>query len=903
LRIRNRILVLMLGLFLPTGIGAVVVFRQFQRSVIISAIDHELYTAALMARELLPPGYHERIANKDSVPASEYAGIVDRFNRLCVQADLEYLWTLMVLDGEIVFTSATSPSKDAAWKDHAAFLDVHSNPEIYRQVFETMKPLAQINQDKWGRIRAVLIPFRDARGRPFLVGASRSMNQVDAEINSAQSISLLVAGVVLFLGVLGSVWMAGSLSRPIENLTRKAAAIAGGDLSQQTRVRGVRELEMLAKSVEEMRLAISARISDLEESEKRYRILFDSSCDAVFIHQGPDENGLPGRFVEVNDVACSRLGYSREELLEMRPPQIDAPETVQQIPEMMAILESQKHAVWEGIHVSQSGQRIPVEISNHLFDYRGKRAIFSAARDITERKEAERALQESERFLRLGERIARMGGWKVSPHANTLYWTEGVYHIVELPVERKMTLEEGLKCFAPEYIPRIQESLQNTLITDTPFVIEAEVITTSGKRLWAEIRGLARLDEAEGRYVTGTFQDINERKQAEQQRARLEEQLLQARKMESIGRLAGGVAHDFNNLLTPILGYAEMLRSSPDSASLKEEGLEQIYSAARKAKDLTGQLLAFGRKQMLNLKTVDLCEVVREIEKLMRRTIREDIRFELRLDDSPLFVRAEVGQIEQVLMNLAVNAQDAMPDGGALTIVLSKTVLDAAAAAVQPELKPGPYALLTVTDDGIGIEASVLDHLFEPFFTTKGKGKGTGLGLSTVFGIVKQHGGNLSVTSRPADGSCFTVLLPMISAPEGVPEKTIPVPQKAQGTETILVVEDSPSVLKIAQKMLCSLGYTVVMAQSAEQCLGLLSMQQEPIQLLLTDVIMPGMNGIQLYETLATRLPDLKVVYMSGYTDDLIAVRGVLRKGIDFLQKPFTVESLSRKIRDVLDAR
>ena len=382
----------------------------------------------------------------------------------------------------------------------------------------------------------------------------------------------------------------------------------------------------------------------------------------------------------------------------------------------------------------------------------------------------------------------------------------------------------------------------------------------------------------------------------------LEAQFFQSQKMEGIGRLAGGVAHDFNNLLSVILGFTTMAMDRlREGDPLKDELLE-VKKAGDRAARLTRQLLAFSRKQVLQPETLDLNRVLTDVEKMLRRIIGEDIDLVQALAPDLGLVRADPGQVEQVIMNLVVNARDAMPEGGKLTIETSNVELDAAYAAEHAGVAPGPYVLIAVTDSGLGMDDQTKANIFEPFFTTKEKGKGTGLGLSTVYGIVKQSGGSISFYSEPGRGSTFKVYLPReLSA--GTTTVTLPpaVRNQATGTKTILVAEDEEALRKVARRIVETAGYRVLTAASGEEALLASAQHTGDIHLLLTDVVMPRMGGRVLAQELSKTRPALKVLYMSGYTDDAIVHHGVLDPGTHFISKPFAAADLQRKIREVLD--
>jgi signal transduction histidine kinase/ActR/RegA family two-component response regulator len=406
--------------------------------------------------------------------------------------------------------------------------------------------------------------------------------------------------------------------------------------------------------------------------------------------------------------------------------------------------------------------------------------------------------------------------------------------------------------------------------------------------------------------------DTTSQKRAEKEKAALEQQINHAQKMESVGRLAGGMAHDLNNLLTPILCYGELLSTGLSHDEELHESAEEILKAGLRARDLVQQLLAFSRKQVLRFETLDLNREVNALVRLLRRTIPENVDIIIHLHPEPLLLRGDSAQIEQVLMNLVVNAWDAMPDGGGLTIETRLTELNQEYAESHQEVGPGKYAILEVSDSGTGMSPETRSKIFEPFFSTKEKGKGTGLGLATTYGIVKQHGGHIWVYSELNRGTSFKIYFPVISVSgeeqvennnsseqSFVAEKSSATAQK----ETILLVEDSDTVRKLAADVLTKAGYNILVAENGLQALSMLGNGGEKIDLLLTDVIMPRMNGRQLFFALQPLYPDLKVIYMSGYTENVIAQHGVLDEGMFFIQKPFSVKILSDTVRKVLEQK
>jgi PAS domain S-box-containing protein len=395
------------------------------------------------------------------------------------------------------------------------------------------------------------------------------------------------------------------------------------------------------------------------------------------------------------------------------------------------------------------------------------------------------------------------------------------------------------------------------------------------------------------------YRDISVQKRAEEDRRALEDQFRQAQKMEAVGRLAGGVAHDFNNLLMVISGYSEVLLENTGKENLLYPKIEAIQKAADRAGSLTRQLLAFSRKQMLELKVVDVNAIVADMERLFRPLIGENITLETRMAPDLGRTRADAGQLEQVIMNLVVNAKDALPKGGKITIETANESLNDGPRQESFYMHSGPYVVLSIADNGCGMDKETQTRIFEPFFTTKEKGKGTGLGLSTVYGIVKQSGGYIFAVSEPGRGTNFRIFLPRV---EDAIEPLVPVrpSQTVGGSETVLLVEDEASVRQLVRETLEAGGYKLLEAADGDEALRVATSHDGPIDILITDVVMPGMSGQELSRRLCIKDSSLRVLYLSGYTEDSIIREGTLEAGTAFLQKPFSLQALSRKVREVL---
>ncbi len=517
--------------------------------------------------------------------------------------------------------------------------------------------------------------------------------------------------------------------------------------------------------------------------------------------------------------------------------------------------------------------------------------------DFSERKRATEALQEAEEKYRSIFENAVEGIFQAAPDGTYLAVNPAMAHILGYESPEQFVKERI--CFnASNYVdPNTRGELRGMLEQrDTIEGYECEVFKRDGTRI-STIQNVRAVRDSNGNLVwyEGSIEDVTNR-------TMLEEQLRQSQKLEAVGMLAGGIAHDFNNLLTVIAGYCDLSLSSLREADPLYRNLHEISKASTRAATLTRQLLAFSRKQVLQPRVIDLNEVVAEMEQLLKRLIGEDIQFRA-IPGKPLgSVRADPGQIEQVIMNLAVNSRDAMPNGGQLTIETANVFLDEEHARRHVSVVPGNYVMLAVTDSGHGMDAATQSRIFEPFFTTKEQGKGTGLGLSTVYGIVKQSGGSIWAYSEPEFGTTFKIYLPEVRE-SPLESRAAETQDTIQGTETILLAEDEELVRNLTREVLSSYGYVVLEAANGAQ--ALLKSNQHPgdIHLLLTDVVMPEMNGPELAGQLLKTRPSMKVLYMSGYTDNAIVHQGVLNENENFIQKPFAPVALAEKVRTVLDSK
>lgn len=454
----------------------------------------------------------------------------------------------------------------------------------------------------------------------------------------------------------------------------------------------------------------------------------------------------------------------------------------------------------------------------------------------------------------------------------------------------------------PGDLQMVSEAFKALLANGAVYDVQYRIRHKAGHWIWLHDFAYATMLQNGVRIAHGVFSDVTARRQAEDERDQLELQLRQAQKMEAIGHLAGGIAHDFNNLLTPIMGYAEMATARIADHDPLAPKLAGIIAAAHKAKDLTQQLLSFGRRQPISTEVIDLNDVILSFNSILRRTIRESIRIDLVLDPEGAFIKADKSQMEQIIINMTVNAQDAFNDAqGRIIIETCKVRMDGENARIHPGMVPGEYMLLSFQDNGCGMSADVMNHIFEPFFTTKQVGHGTGLGLSTVYGIVKQHDAHITVTSREGEGTSFRIYFPCCALLSLVlPEAAAVARSRDAGAATILVVEDNGMVREMVREMLEGIGYTIITAVDPHSAIELLAGSSARIDLLVSDVVMPGMSGPELYEQLVVQIPSLKVVYISGYPINPSIRGGTLEDEVNYLQKPFTAEALLERIRQVL---
>ena len=762
----------MVLLVLLTAALFTIFFYRYSRNNLFEQIDAQLLAAAHFSKAALPADFHDRLRDAKSLPAAEYEKIVDRHNQICAQLGMQYLWSCLKTGGDIVFTTATSPSKDVRKGDHAKFFDVHRDPHSFDRVFGRMEVDYNSFHNEWGHGRMVLVPFRDAQGRPYCFGASMSVDDVFATQRRLLFHTITLGTGVLAVGLLGTLLLARLLARPVRQLTASAERITQGNLTEPVVVAGPAEIGQLAEALNTMRLAIADKMNALSRREEDQRLLLQNLSAAVVIH-APDT-----RITYSNPMASTLLGLKAEQL-------------------------------------------------------QGKQAIDPA--------------------------------WRFVRDDDTPMPLE------DYPVNRVVATRQSLG----NYLLGINRP-------DQP------------ERTWVLVNAFPELEEGGAlRQVVVTFVDVTTIK-------RLERQLLQAQKMEAIGQLAGGVAHDFNNILQAINGYTELATEVTDSAHPAQGSLREIAKAAERAGKLVGQLLAFSRRQILEPIHLDLNDVVGNLIGMLGRVIGEHIRLDFIPGHQLGTVRADRTMVEQVLLNLSVNARDAMAQGGRLTLETENVCFDSDYCEQNLWARPGRYVLLSVTDTGCGMDATTLEHIFEPFFTTKETGKGTGLGLSMVYGIVRQHEGMVRVYSEVGKGTTFKIYLPVIERPaDAVGSKIAGAPPR--GTETILVAEDDASLRELARHTLVRAGYSVLTAADGVEALAVFAQQAGRVQFLLLDVVMPELGGREVFDRIHAQHPHIPALFASGYSENAIHTNFVLQEDMQLIRKPYDGNDLLRRVRTLLD--
>ena len=669
----------------------------------------------------------------------------------------------------------------------------------------------------------------------------------------------------------------------------------------------VHSMHRIMYNEEKAPIALHGTLQDITElkrseeargsSEKKYRDLFEHAPIGIFQYRAE------GGHLQVNPTFARMAGFkSPEEVYK----HVEHPGDLFMDPKHKESMDRMLSEVGEIVQLESRLYRreasplwISIFASRRLDPVEKRPCIYGFATDVTMRKKAENALRESERQLQRAMRMAKMGNWKLDLNTDLMHTSHQASEIYGIR-SQSLPFDAVKKVPLPEYRELLDTAMGDLIEENRPYDVEFKIRRPSDGKV-VDIHSMAEYDSVQN-MVVGTIQDVTAQKEEERKRKKLEEQLKQSQKLESIGLLAGGIAHDFNNLLTGISGNISLVQMDTDPDDPMHEVFTELLEATDRSTELVRQLLAFSRKQIIVPILLDVNDVIQALEKLLSKLIGEDIQFDAVYGKNLPQIKADRNQLEHLLVNLAVNARDAMPEGGTLSIETAVTDLDEVYCQAQIDLHPGRYLQISVSDTGTGIEKKYLEKIFDPFFTTKPLGEGTGLGLSSVIGTVKQHHGHIQVYSELGQGTTFKVFFPVyeMDIPAGQQEDVSTL--NMVGNETILLVEDDKNVRKMTQKALESKGYQVLSAASGEEALEILTVSNAPIHMLLTDVVMPGMNGRLLAQSVLQRVPGVSILFMSGYTENVITRHGILEEGVHFISKPFSPDSLAVKVREILDA-
>ena len=638
------------------------------------------------------------------------------------------------------------------------------------------------------------------------------------------------------------------------------------------------------------------RQRDAQEATARLAAIVASSTDPII------GKTLEGTITSWNEAAERTFGYTKAEMIGQPIFRLIPEEHQQAERDLLAqIGRGEPVELAETERITKDGRHIHISVSVSPIRDSQDRIIGASSikRDITERKQAAETLRQSQERLQLALKAARMGTWWWDFASNVLTWDKGLERLYQLDAgETVTTYEQFLEKVHEDDRALVKKSVTEAIQGSGGLDYEFRIVLPDKRVRWLADQGrVVRDPSGKLLHMTGVCLDVTERKQ-------VEDRLRQAQRMESVGQLAGGIAHEANNMMSVVLGCADYVLQRSDLSEPVRQDVEQIWIAANRTAGITQQLLAFSRRQVLQPQVLDLNDVVRSLESILTRTLGESSSLRMHLSPSLGRVRADPGQLEQVLINLTLNARDAMVEGGRLTIETMNVVLDEGYIAGKPveTLKPGDYAALVVNDTGHGMDRDTSSRVFEPFFTTKGVGQGTGLGLSTVYGIVKQSGGFIWAYSVPGLGTTIKLYFPLVSAVESVAEPPGAAPM-AQPDEVVLVVEDEPMVRGIMARTLRESGYAVLEAGDGREALDMMTAVRGEVSLIIADVVMPGLGGRDLAARLAETWPKVPVLFTSGYTGLDVVRRGLLEEGREFIQKPLAPEALVRKVREMVDAR
>jgi PAS domain S-box-containing protein len=896
MRLRTQIiLVTGLTLMIASALFGAATFRTKERAL-LSGMDDKLMATALLAKEILPADYHDKISGAGSVSDAEYLRIVDRWNRLCKQLGLEYIWSLMLIDGKTVFTSASSTSKDANNQDHARFFEAHSNPEFYEAALLTLTPQHRIIDDKWGRIKVVLLPFKNAGGHPYLFGASMKMAEVESLTKKTIRQSLLISLGVFLLGIALNVVFAGSLVRPLETMTNLAKSIGEGNWGHIVETSGASEIRSLGHTLNEMSQSLRDKINEImlsgdtvRQEQEFSHTLLDTIADGVV---ACDRKGALALF---NRTAREWHGMDAWALpseewshhYNLCGPDGATPLPTESVPLVRALRgETVRDTEMTIVPKGQPPRHILAN-GSPFFDARHNLlGAVVVMRDITEQKRAVEALRKSEVLnRRLVENLPHRVFIK---DRDSAYVSCNVNYARDLGVTPEQIVGKDDFALHPAEMAEAFRADDRAIIETGELKELDERFLVEGQERWAHTMKVPFRDE-QGIImgVLGVFEDITDRRRAE-------EELLKMQKLQSVGTLAGGIAHDFNNILLGLFGNISLAKEELAKDHPGRALLDEAEKSMSRAVRLTKQLLTFAQGGAPVKEDVCLGALIEEVARfdLSGSTVR--LLFQQVAD--PWQTEVDKGQIQQVISNLVINARQAMPEGGCLHIILENADLPEEAV---PSLCRGSYVKVTVRDEGSGIDPKHLSRIFDPYFTTKHSG--SGLGLATVWSIISKHSGHIGVASELGKGTAFTFYLPASHSQH--PTNNLPLssvcPPPARAAK-ILVMDDEEMVCGLVHKMLTRCGHAVTTAPDGQAAITLYQQAiaaGAPFDMVIMDLTIPGgIGGKEALKELLALDPNVRAIVSSGYADDPVMASPATYGFKGTVAKPYTAHAL----RDVV---
>jgi len=794
MNIKTRSLIVIGLSIILTSLVITTLSYNSQKKQLARDLDSKLESIATMANSALPKNYHSKITDSNSVSKENYLIVVDSWNKLCKKLDLEFIWSLMKFDGKLHFTSGTAISKTLAEGDYADFFEVHSNPELYEASLNTGQTQYQVNSDKWGTIRAVLVPFKDDKGRTYIVGASMKMSDLALLKKSVFHDSMQITLIVLAIGFALSYILASALAKPMVELTKMTDTISNGNYTGQLPVKGSTECQSLTISINNMAKSIHDKVTALDSKN-----------------------------IELSDEISTRI------------------ETEAKLRESENNLSITLHSIGDGVIVTDENGCI----------------------------------------TRMNPIAETFTGWSIKDALGKTL--PEVFHIInafsrkmcENPVEK--VLETGRIVGLANHTTLIAKDKTEYQIADSG----APIRDKSGKIIG----------------VVLVFQNVTEQYE-------LQDQLHQSQKLDSLGRLAGGVAHDFNNMLAGIMGSSELLAKQLNGEENAMTLVTLIQKSARRAAELTKKLLDFSRKGQLLTRPSDVHDSIEHAIDILKHAVDRRISFDLQLGAKDHILIGDPSQLQNAFLNFGVNACDAMPDGGKLSIKSFNVTFDETYTTSNAvDIEPGDYIEVQIKDTGTGISDGALAHIFEPFYTTKDVGEGTGLGLASAYGTIKEHKGHIDVHTEMGEGTTFHIFIPIdksLVLEEPKPPVTLSRAEANSGSQCVLLVDDDDQVRDTTAAMLEDMSYDVIEARNGLEALEHYKASRNKIDAVVLDAVMPVMNGGDCFKKLREMNPNASIILCSGYSRD-IAIKELKKEGnFEFISKPYESAQLETALTTLI---